>query len=375
MVDIVLIGIGGFGNTYVNLLLSENPYNGKYNIKGLVDPYPDSCRKLDELKAMGIKLYNTAEEFYAENSADLAIISSPIQFHTRQIKCALANGSNVLCEKPLTGDDNDIDELIAARDKSGKFVSIAYQWSHNKAILDMKQDIIDGIYGAPVELKTIVLWPRDTAYFKRGIGWAGKLADSDGTLIRDSVAHNATAHYLHNMYFVLGDAINTALMPVKTEAVLYRANPIGTFDTALIKSTFENGATSLYVGTHCTNRSRDPEFVYKFEKGCITFSNYKITGECYNGEKIEYGNPFEDENQAKLWLAVDNVINGTQKVICGIETAAVQVRVIAESHKYPIIDVPEEFIRPMEGKDGIYIDGWFEKLCDCYDNYDMNLKL
>ena len=375
MVDIVLIGIGGFGNTYVNILLNDNPYKGKYTIKGLVDPFPDSCKKLDELLALGIKLYASAEEFYAENTADLAIISSPIQFHTRQMKCALANGSNVLCEKPLTGDENDVDELIAARDASGKFVSIGYQWSHNKAILEMKQDIIDGKYGAPVELKTIVLWPRDKAYFNRGIGWAGKLTDSDGTLIRDSVANNATAHYLHNMYFVLGDAINTALMPIKTEAKLYRVNPIQTFDTALIKSTFANGATSLYIGTHTTDKSRDPEFIYKFEKGTIEFTDYKIVGTLNDGAVIEYGNPFENETEAKLWIQLDNVINGTQNVICGIETAAVHVQVIADTHTYPIIDVPQDKIKKMENREVLYIDGWFEQLCDCYDNGDMNLSL
>lgn len=375
MVNIVLIGIGGFGNTYVNTLLNDNSYKGQYNICGLVDPFPDSCKRLDELKAMGIKLYDSVEDFYAENTADLAIIASPIQFHTRQVKCALANGSNVLCEKPLTGDESDIDDLIKARDESGKFVMVGYQWSHSPAILAMKQDIINGLYGEPVELKTIVLWPRDKAYFKRGIGWAGKMTDSDGTMIRDSVANNATAHYLHNLYFVLGDKINTSRMPAKTEAILYRTNPIETFDTALIKSTFDNGATSLYIGTHCTNKSRNPEFVYKFEKGYFTFSGNMITGNWYNGDTKEYGNPFSKEYEHKLWMAVDNVINGTQNIICGIETASVQVKVIADAHKYPILETPEHLIRKMEDKDITYIDGLFDKLCDCYDNYDFNLKL
>ena len=35
----------------------------------------------------------------------------PIQFHTRMIKKALSEGSNVFCEKPLTGDARDIDTL------------------------------------------------------------------------------------------------------------------------------------------------------------------------------------------------------------------------------------------------------------------------
>lgn len=367
MVDIVLVGIGGYGNTYVSGLLNENKYNGMYTIKGLVDPYPQSCRRLDELISANIKLYDNIEDFYSENTADLAVISSPIQFHTRQIKYAIEHGSNVLCEKPLTGDESDIDSLIEIRDKYGKFVSVGYQWSHSDAILDMKKDIIAGKYGEPTELKTIVLWPRNRAYFTRGIGWAGKLTDTDGTLIRDSVANNATAHYLHNMFYVLDKT------PVKTEAVLYRTNPIETFDTALIKSTFDNGATALYIGSHSTDRTRHPEFVYKFDKGYITFIDNNITGIWYNGDTKIYGNPFEAELN-KLWMAIDNILNDTQNVVCGIEAASAQVKAIADTHKSPIIDTPVNLIKTND-KDFLYTDGLFEKLCDCYDNYNINLKL
>jgi predicted dehydrogenase len=83
----------------VNALLEEE---GKYlhKIAGVVDPYPDNCPQLNEIIKRDIPIFQTLDQFYAVSHADLAIISSPIQFHASQTCLALVHGSNVLCEKP-----------------------------------------------------------------------------------------------------------------------------------------------------------------------------------------------------------------------------------------------------------------------------------
>jgi hypothetical protein len=53
-----------------------------------------------------------------------------------------------------------------------------------------------GMLGRPKRLKTLVLWPRDFAYYNRN-DWAGKKTDQNGRPVLDSVAHNATSHFLH----------------------------------------------------------------------------------------------------------------------------------------------------------------------------------
>ena len=50
------------------------------------------------------------------------------------------------------------------------------------------------------------LWPRDERYYSRN-GWAGVKRTNDGTWILDSPTNNACAHFLHNMFYVLGDRI------------------------------------------------------------------------------------------------------------------------------------------------------------------------
>lgn len=369
-VRIVLSGVGGYGNTYVNAMLGA--HDERFELVGACDPFPDSCRQLEALKAAA-PFYNTLGDFYAAGGkADLCVISAPIQFHTPQITLALANGSNVLCEKPMSGDERDIPKLLEARDKAGKFVAIGYQWSHSPAMIALKRDILSGRFGKPKSLKTIVLWPRDKSYYKRGTGWAGKLAAADGTLIRDSVANNATAHYLHNLFYVLGDAPDRSLMPETVEASLARANPLEAFDTAVIRCGFGD-FSALYVASHATLKQRSPLFEYVFERGRAVYpvsheGKNSVAAYFDDGSEVFYGDPTADVTE-KLWRAA-RVCLGEDDVICGIETAAPQVKVIAAAHKTPILNFSPELVKKnitADGKEFTYVEGLGELLNSLYD--------
>ena len=376
-IKVMLAGIGGYGDGYLRRLIELSDL-GEVEVAGLVEPYTESCKQLDDVKSRGFKIYDTIERFYSESDCDLAVISSPIQFHTPMMLYALAHDSHVLCEKPLTGDAGDIDRLIDARERSGRFVMIGYQWSHSEAILNMKRDIAAGIYGAPEFLKTIVLWPRNRAYFKRGSGWAGKIRDAEGRVINDSVANNATAHYLHNIFFTLGATVSSdlsfSLAPETTTAELYRANDIENFDTAIISCGFNCGAKSpaksLYIASHAIDRGLNPVFEYRFANGVIKYNENtgkNIIGKLSDGSTHDYGDPFESQFR-KLDLAIANAACDDRSkwfIPCGIETASAQVKCIAECTKQPIHDFAPERIR-IGGGELVYADGLYDELLERY---------
>ena len=372
---VLLCGIGGYGITYVNALLDDT--TGLYDFVGCVDPYPEKCARYAEIVAREIPVYATLEEFYSKQCADLCVICTPIHLHVPMMIYAMEHGSHVLCEKPLCGDETQIDALIAVRERTGRNVSIGFQWSHAPEMLALKKDILHGIYGAPVQLKTIVLWPRNTEYFTRGIGWAGKMRAKDGSLIRDSVANNATAHYLFNPYFLLGETIDGARMPDSVESHTWRANPIETFDTAIIRGKFTSGGEVVYVGSHAIDRVYGPYFDYRFTKGTITYRNdghlyASLTdGSFPDGSTThDYGNPFSDDTR-KLRIAAENVVNGTHSTPCSIEAAAVQTKIIAAVHaQNPTAEAfPAERVHVGEynGKPAVVCDGLYEELCAYYD--------
>ena len=94
IVEIVLVGIGGYGGCYVNELLDSRD-NNSIKIVGVVDPYAENCARLSELTDIGVKIYDSLDKFYKEQSADLAIISSPIHLHCKQTVLCLEHGTNV----------------------------------------------------------------------------------------------------------------------------------------------------------------------------------------------------------------------------------------------------------------------------------------
>ncbi len=376
-ITVVLVGLGGYAHIYVSAILDcPNP---DFKVVGLVDPFPEGCARLEELRALGAPLYADIEDFYKEHTADLAVISTPIQFHAKNTITALSHGSNVLCEKPLCADRNDIPAMLAAQKSAKKFVDIGYQWSHHAGILEMKKDIREGLYGKPRSLKTVVLWPRDTAYFKRGTGWAGKIKAADGSPIYDSVANNATAHYLHNMFFVLGDRADSSLAPISTDAFLMRANPIENFDTCVIKCKMPEDVDVMFVASHAVDKNVNPVCEYRFEGGSILMDSSNEAGDkkdhfvgfLPDGTVKDYGNP-QMGAQDKLFHAIAAARN-EGGVFCPIEAAAVHTGVINDLQEgFVIHPAKESLTKVTEGK-LVYVEGLADALMAVYQGKDPDL--
>ena len=223
-VSVVPIGIGGYGHTYVRSLLENGRRHG-LELVGAVDPQPEKCPLLSELKAQGIPVLRRSSEFYGSHRADLAVISAPIHLHHRLTLEALQHGSHVLCEKPAGA---DLEQAVAMRDAAraaGRTLAIGFQDSFSARSRELKKRILEGRFGAPRRLRTVIAWPRTDAYYARA-PWAGRVTMEDGSPVFDSPANNATAHYLHSMFFLLGEDETAAAMPVRVQAELYRANTI-----------------------------------------------------------------------------------------------------------------------------------------------------
>lgn len=353
---VVLVGIGGYGSGYVDQLLNK-PHRD-VAIAGVVDPYPENYPGLDRLKAENVPVYHTLEAFYAEHTAGLAVISSPIHFHCPQTMLALERGSHVLCEKPIAATIQEAHMMLEARDKADRLVGIGYQWSFSDPILALKKDIMDGKLGEPQVLKTLVLWPRNRKYYARG--WAGKLKDSTGAWVLDSVANNAAAHYLHNMFFVLGDAIDASIELRQVQAEVYRANQIENFDTCVVRGVTTNNTEILFYASHAVTESIGPIFEYRFSDAVVRYNESSTEPEIvvkYNdGTWKSYGNP-KLEPRRKLWVMIDAILD--QKTIpCGIEAAMTHTICINGIHesKPDIVKFPDELITHDLELDTIYVE-------------------
>ena len=150
---VLLIGVGGYGMGYAREML-EHGAEKRASIAGVVDPYAASSPVYQALKDANVRFYDSVEDFYAADSADLAVVSTPIQFHARQSVYCMEHGSHVLCEKPAAATVALVNDMIDARDRTGKTLAIGFQWCYDEAMLRLKADVDAGALGRPVKLIT-----------------------------------------------------------------------------------------------------------------------------------------------------------------------------------------------------------------------------
>ncbi len=342
----VLTGIGGYGANVVNWMAPLEAA-GTAAIRAIVDPLGEQSPAWPGLAARGIPRFDSLEALAAAGiTADLDVIASPIAFHAGQCLAALEAGMHVLCEKPLCADIADADRMIAARDRAGRQVSIGYQWSHSEAVQALKADIRAGRLGAPVELRTRVPWPRRASYYARN-RWAGRIRDDAGRAVFDSPVNNATAHYLHNMLYVLGPAVDRSIEPVAVTAELYRANPIENFDAACCRIETAGGVPILFFSAHCVDAHSNPVLDYRFDEAVVTLdARHSLTARFRNGRTVDYGNPDADAAR-KLVSSVAQAAAGEagRGTPCGVEAAMMHTRCVNALQQMPVQAFAPDMLR------------------------------
>ena len=150
-IKMAIIGMGGMSGWHFS--------NIKNDIKDIeiVAGY-DISKEVREKRAKewGIKVYETPEELYTDPEIDLVLIATPNDVHKDySIKCMEA-GKNVVCEKPVTMDVPELEEIIKVRDKTGKFFSIHQNRRWDPDYITVKEILANKMLRNPYTIKSSV---------------------------------------------------------------------------------------------------------------------------------------------------------------------------------------------------------------------------
>lgn len=367
-VTVLMVGIGGYGYFYLQTLFELIRAN-QITLGGVIDPLARRSAHYPLLLQERIPVFEEiAEYFRAGHRADLVVIASPLQYHVDQSCVALNQGAHVLCDKPVAPVVQEADWLIHTARVAASWCMIGYQWSYSRAIQELKRDIQKGLFGKVRRLKTLIFWPRDDAYYHRN-DWAGKIKDADGRWVLDSPASNAMAHFLHNLFYLLGGEAASSARPADAVAELYRVNPIENFDTAICRAHTECGVELLFYASHATQSEQDPVFHLEFEDAEVSFNETTpgITARTHDGKVSSYGSPDDDPQFKKLLDAV-NAVHTPQAPLCGPEAARAQcvcVNGMQESVE-TIGSFPPSIIGRDEKRGRWWVNGLDDVLRECY---------
>lgn len=128
---LAIIGFGGMGTWhYENITqkIEEIEVVGAYDIRPEVEM---------SVKEAGLKWYKSLDEVLKDESIDIVTIATPNDVHKElAIKC-LRQGKNVICEKPVTMNAKELEEVIAVRNETGKVFSVHQnrRWDKDYAIV------------------------------------------------------------------------------------------------------------------------------------------------------------------------------------------------------------------------------------------------
>lgn len=136
------------------------------------------------------------DEAIAGNKLDYVSICSPNYLHVSQMKFALKNGIDVICEKPLVLNSSDIDVLKKYEDKYNAKVNSILQLRLHPSIIALRDKVKNAPIDEIFDVELTYMTSRGKWYLK---SWKGVNEKSGG------VATNVGVHFFDMLHFIFGD--------------------------------------------------------------------------------------------------------------------------------------------------------------------------
>ena len=137
-----IIGFGGMGNWHF-----EHAPRADFEYVAVYDVDPE---RLAVAREKGMKAYDTLEAFLADESFDVVLVSTPNNFHHDMVVAALEAGKNVVCEKPVAMNSEELVDMMAVAERTGKVFTVHQnrRWDADLAIVKKayEEDILGRLF-------------------------------------------------------------------------------------------------------------------------------------------------------------------------------------------------------------------------------------
>lgn len=146
---LVIVGLGGMGHEHLRKLrtVSEITLAGSFDIR-------------EERQALGrqegLRVYGSLGEVLADSAVDGILIATPNDAHKDIAIAAMKAGKHVICEKPVTLNTRELDEIVAVSLATGKIFMVHQNRRWDEDYLIVKKVLADGTLGKLHHLETRV---------------------------------------------------------------------------------------------------------------------------------------------------------------------------------------------------------------------------
>lgn len=142
-----IIGLGGIANDFANAFQSDQAELVAAGSRTL-EKAKEFAKKHDIKKA-----YGTYDELLADETIDIVYLATPNSYHAENMKQILTAGKHVLCEKAITMNKKELDEVLELAEEKDLIVAEAMTIYHMPLYQELKSRIDSGEFG-PLKLAT-----------------------------------------------------------------------------------------------------------------------------------------------------------------------------------------------------------------------------
>ncbi|CAM4296423.1 Gfo/Idh/MocA family oxidoreductase [Paenibacillus phoenicis] len=255
-INFAVIGYGGMGSYHAhNLIPAES---SRFHVVGT---YDISGERQQISKGKGLHIYGSLEEVLTDNNIEAVLIATPNDSHKEIAIRSMRAGKHVVCEKPVAMNTEELDDILAVAEETGKVFMVHQNRRWDPDFLIIRQLYQNRTIGEIFQIESRVQGangiPGDWRHLKKHGGgmlldWGVHLLDQLLWLV-DSPVQSVFS----DLSYILGDEVDDGFM---------------------CYITFENGVKALVeVGT--TNYTKLPRWYVKGLEGTAKINDWDLSGE------------------------------------------------------------------------------------------------
>jgi predicted dehydrogenase len=201
-----------------------------------------ASRDLSRARAMADRFsvphaFGSYEEMLASDVIDAVYIPLPTSQHVEWSLKAAAAGKHVLCEKPIALKADEIDQLIAARDRHGVLIAEAFMVTYAPVWLKVRELLASGVIGRLRHVQGAF------TYFNRDPGNMRNIPELGGGGLPDI-----------GVYPTIATRFSTGREPIRVQATTERDKEFGTDIYSTVKADFGDFDLTFYISTQLAAR-------------------------------------------------------------------------------------------------------------------------
>ena len=227
--NLAIVGFGGMGSYHFSSIREQLP---EINVVGAYDIREE---RRNAAKEQGLKAYGSLEELEQDETIDIVLVATPNNFHKDLSIRMLRSGKNVVCEKPVTMNAAELEEIIAVMTETGKQFSVHQNRRWDKDFVIMKKIVDESLLGRPYVIESRVQGSKRVL-----AGWRGYKINGGGMVLDWGI------HLLDQIMWMIKAPV------VEVHADLFQLYSTEVDDNCRLLVNFENGVSALIeVSTNC----------------------------------------------------------------------------------------------------------------------------